>query len=90
MWNPTAALAAPGVWLVLTAADVADIQMPPAPNEEGNVPRRFPLVQDTVLMAGDPVAAVVAATTAEARDAAELVEVDYSSLRLYPTSTTLW
>ena len=80
--DPSAALTAPGVWLVMTASDVADIQMPPVPNPERNVPRRFPLVQGTVLMAGDAVAAVVAATAAEARDAAELVEVDYEQLEV--------
>ena len=78
--DSSAAVAAPGVWLVLTAADVGHIQMPPVPNEERNVPRRFPLVQGTVLMAGDAVAVVVAATAAEARDAAELVQVDYEQL----------
>ncbi len=74
------AAAAPGVWLVLTGTDVADIQMPPEPNPEKNIPRRFPLVQGRVLMAGDPVAAVVAETPALARDAADLVEVDYQPL----------
>jgi len=78
----TAAAAAPGVCLVLTGADVAHILMPPEPNEEKNVPRRFPLVQGTVLMAGDAVAAVVAATPAEAKDAADLVDVDYHQLEV--------
>lgn len=80
--DTSAAVAAAGVWRVLTGVDVAHIQMPPEPNPERNIPRRFPLVQGMVLMAGDPVAAVVAETPALARDAADLVEVDYDPLEV--------
>lgn len=69
-----------GVWAIITPEDVADIAMPPTPNPERNVPRRFPLVQGTALMPGDPVAAVVADSAAAARDAADLVFVDYEML----------
>lgn len=69
-----------GVWLVITPDDVSDVRMPPAPRPERNVPRRYPLVQGTALMPGDPVVAVVAETPTLARDAADLVFVDYEPL----------
>lgn len=74
------ARSAPGVWLVLTPDDVADVVMPPTPRPDRNVPRRYPLVQGRALMPGDPVVAVVAETAAQARDAADLVFVDYDPL----------
>jgi carbon-monoxide dehydrogenase large subunit len=70
----------PGVWAVITPEDVADVVMPPTPRPDRNVPRRFPLVQGRALMPGDPVAAVVAESAAVARDAADLVFVDYEPL----------
>ena len=70
----------PGVWAVITPEDVADVVMPPTPRPDRNVPRRFPLVQGKALMPGDPVAAVVADSAAIARDAADLVFVDYEPL----------
>jgi carbon-monoxide dehydrogenase large subunit len=69
-----------GVWAVIVPDDVADVTMPPAPRPERNVPRRYPLVQGRALMPGDPVVAVVADTPAVARDAADLVFVDYEPL----------
>ncbi|MGH8875601.1 MAG: xanthine dehydrogenase family protein molybdopterin-binding subunit, partial [Acidimicrobiia bacterium] len=71
---------APGAHLVLTPEDVADVAMPPPPDPKRNVPHRRPLVQGKALMPGDPVAAVVAETPALARDAADLVMVDYDPL----------
>ncbi|MGH8957620.1 MAG: xanthine dehydrogenase family protein molybdopterin-binding subunit [Acidimicrobiia bacterium] len=76
------AASAPGVWAIYTGADVADLNVPPAPNPKRNVPRRFALAQDRVLMPGDPVAAVVAESPAHAFDAMELIEVDYEPLDL--------
>jgi carbon-monoxide dehydrogenase large subunit len=73
---------APGVWLVLIGADVADLLMPPVPEHDRNVPRRYALVQGRALMPGDPVAAVIAETPGQAIDAAELVEVDYQPLEV--------
>jgi len=70
----------PGVWAVITPEDVADVVMPPTPRPDRNVPRRFPLVQGRALMPGDPIAAVVAETPAAARDAADLIFVDYEPL----------
>jgi aerobic carbon-monoxide dehydrogenase large subunit len=75
-----AASEVPGVRLILTPADVAATTMPPAPDPERNIPRRYPLVQGRALMPGDPVAAVVAETAASARDAADLVFVDFEPL----------
>jgi carbon-monoxide dehydrogenase large subunit len=43
-------------------------------------PNHFPLAQDKARHAGDAVAVVVAHTRAQAKDAAELVEVDYEPL----------
>jgi aerobic carbon-monoxide dehydrogenase large subunit len=83
------AKAAPGVLLVLTGADVAADKlgaftahlMP----EDFGAPkghRTFQpvLVSDKVRFAGDRVAFVVAETVTQARDAAELIEVDYEPL----------
>ena len=72
----------PGVWAVITPEDVVDVAMPPTPNPGKNVPRRFPLVQGRALMPGDPVAAVVADSAAVARDAADLVFIDYEPLEV--------
>ena len=74
------ALESKGVLLVITPDQVSEVEMPPTPDPERNIPRRFPLVQGTVLMPGDPVAAVVARTAADAKDAADLVFVDYDQL----------
>ncbi|HLF44355.1 MAG TPA: molybdopterin cofactor-binding domain-containing protein, partial [Acidimicrobiia bacterium] len=74
------ALEVKGVLLVITPDQVADVQMPPTPDPDRNIPRRYPLVQGTVLMPGDPVVAVVAESAAAARDGADLVFVDYDQL----------
>ena len=78
--DTSAAESAPGVWAVLTPGDVADLSMPPEPDPTRNIPRRYALVQGLALMPGDPVAAVVADSPEHARDAADLVEVDYEPL----------
>ena len=79
-----AAKHAPGVVAVLTGADVKDIQ--------GSLPNAWPIVAgqvapphpsiavDHVAFAGEIVAVVVARSAALARDAAELVDVDYEEL----------
>ncbi len=69
-----------GVRAIITPEDVSDVVMPPAPNPDRNIPRRFPLVQGRALMPGDPVVAVIADSAAAARDAADLVFVDYEPL----------
>ena len=73
---------APGVWGILTPEDVADLSMPPEPDPDRNIPRRYALVQGLALMPGDPVVAVVADSPARARDAADLVQVDYEPLAI--------
>src|SRR6185312_8203800 len=83
------AKAAPGVLCVLTAGDAATDKVggiPPffMPDSWGGPPG-FPttrpvLLADRVRCIGDRVAFVVAETEAEARDATELVEVDYELL----------
>ena len=70
----------PGIRAIITPDDVAGIRMPPEPDPGRNIPRRFPLVQGKALMPGDPVVAVVAETAAAARDAADLIFVDYDML----------
>ncbi len=79
-----AAKAAPNVVLVLTGKDVEA--------EQGGLPNAWPITPDQVTpnhpsiavdrvaFAGEIVAVVVARTAAEARDAAELVDVDYDEL----------
>jgi carbon-monoxide dehydrogenase large subunit len=84
-----AAKAAPGVLAVMTAADMeaaGDNAIPclvPMTNRDGSeapLPKHPILVRDKARYVGDNVAFVVAETKAQARDAAELVEVDYEPL----------
>ncbi|MBT5667210.1 MAG: xanthine dehydrogenase family protein molybdopterin-binding subunit, partial [Rhodospirillaceae bacterium] len=88
------AVAAPGVLAVLTGADQAAAGIQPIPpyeranphtGEAFAYPDQHPLAVDTVRYGGQPVALVVAQSREEARDAAELVSVDYISL---PAITT--
>ncbi len=83
------ATAAAGVIEVLTAADYeADGYgipecLPKRKLRDGSPmfePRNAPLVRDQVKMVGDYVALVVAETLNQAKDAAELIEVDYQPL----------
>jgi carbon-monoxide dehydrogenase large subunit len=75
---------AANVVTVLTGAEVADDQgtmitaWPITP--EQNTPNHPPMAVDEVSFAGEVVAVVIARSAAEARDAAELVEVDYEEL----------
>ncbi|MPV49642.1 molybdopterin-dependent oxidoreductase [Pseudactinotalea sp. HY160] len=82
----SAARDAPGVVRVFTGADLAD--------EQGSLPNAWPVTPDqlapphpavavdTVAFAGEIVAVVVARSRAQARDAQELVDVDYEELPL--------
>ena len=82
--DTTEAKAARNVVAVLTGADVAE--------EQGGLPNAWPITEDQkapvhpsiavdrVAFAGEIVAVVVARSAAEARDAAELVDVDYDEL----------
>ena len=78
------AKAAPNVVAVLTGADVADEQGTlitawPITDDQKSPPHP-PMAVDRVAFAGEVVAVVVARSAAEARDAAELVDVDYEEL----------
>lgn len=88
-----AARAAPGVLAIFTHDDwVADDlgvlpslapMLLPLKRPDGSPiyePYRPPLAADAVRFVGDPVAFVVAETVAQARDAAELIDVDYEDL----------
>jgi carbon-monoxide dehydrogenase large subunit len=87
--NVEAAKAAPGVLAAYTGHDVkADgLGMPkanmPRKRPDGKpmyAPQRPPLVTDRVRYVGDPVVMVIAGTLAQAKDAAELVEIEYEAL----------
>jgi carbon-monoxide dehydrogenase large subunit len=84
-----AARRAPGVLAVYTGADYAadGLAMPkaamPRKKADGSpmfAPQRPALVIDRVRYVGDPVAMVIAGTLEQAKDAAELVMVDYEPL----------
>ncbi len=78
------AQASPGVVDVLTGADVAESQgaLPTAwPITEDQKAQDHPSIAvDRVAFAGEVVAVVIARSPAQARDAAELVDVDYEEL----------
>jgi carbon-monoxide dehydrogenase large subunit len=88
--DTSAAWTAPGVLLVLTGEDAATdgighfpvmMEVPPKPGTPPLVaPPRMILQTEAVRFVGDPVALVVAATRAQAQDAAELIEVEYEIL----------
>ncbi len=94
--DTAAARQAPGVIAVLTGADYRADGLAPIAHNPGLarppdlVPRvcdvapiatpHWPLPQDRVRFVGEPVALVVAETIAQAKDAAELVAVDYEPL----------
>ena len=84
-----AAVAAPGVRAIYTGQDYgADgLAMPkaamPRKKADGSpmfAPQRPALVVDRARYVGDPIAMVIAETLTQAKDAAELVEVDYDPL----------
>ncbi|MGE0714244.1 MAG: xanthine dehydrogenase family protein molybdopterin-binding subunit [Alphaproteobacteria bacterium] len=100
-----AARAADGVLGVFTEADLAADGLQPMPCTVQipmvtplAVPPRRALARDRVGHVGDPVALVVATSREAARDAAELVQVDYEPLpvvvdsrdALAPGAPTLW
>ncbi len=83
------AAAAPGVVAVFTGADMAKDAVGSIPcgwlvhSKDGSPmkePPHPPLVVDRVRHVGDQVAVVMAETYAEAKDAAELIEVEYEEL----------
>src|SRR5881398_218676 len=81
----TPALAHRGVIAAFSGEELADewlMSLPCAwlPTEDTNQPNHRPLAVDKARYVGDGVAVVVAETRAEARDAAELVQVEYDPL----------
>lgn len=90
----SAARSAPGVRLVLTAADVQSEIVRPIPSFSRTPPfdirgpdgatapeaEQFPLARERVRYAGEPVVFVVAESAGQARDAAEQVRIDYEPL----------
>ena len=92
--DTAAALASPGVLAVYTGADISGADglgdIPsfaasalPLKRPDGGPmfhPQRQALVRDKVAFVGDYVAFVVAETRNQARDAAELIEIDYETL----------
>ena len=107
--DTSAAAAAPGVLAVYTGADVTALggtpcfapKLVPLTRPDGSPlyePKRPMLAEDKVAFAGDYVAFVVAETRAQAKDAAELIEVDYEDLppvveisdALTPDGPVLW
>ncbi len=88
-FDAAAALAAPGVLAVLTGADLAADGIGGIPclsaltNRDGSpsvMPPHPAIARDRARHVGDTVAMVVAETAAAARDAAELIAVDYEPL----------
>jgi carbon-monoxide dehydrogenase large subunit len=89
-----AARSAPGVRLVLAAADLAGEIARPIPSFSRTPPfdirgpdgamapeaEQFPLARERARYAGQPVAFVVAESDSQARDAAERVRIDYEPL----------
>ncbi len=80
---------APGVHLVLTAGDLAGagvtegMAINTVTNRDGSksaAPRRPILAEGRVRFVGEPVAMIVADTLQEARDAAEMIELDHDDL----------
>ena len=93
--NTAAASAAPGVIAVFTGEDVAAAQIGGLPcgwqihNKDGSPMAEPPhpiLAIGKVRYVGDAVAVVVAETKQQARDAAELLDIDYEDLPAVPTS----
>ena len=96
--DTSAALAAPGVVAVLTAADMTDLPAPPppeplpddapppeGPNPMGGVWQEPLLAVDRVRFVGEPVAIVLTDSTYAGEDVAELVSVDYEPLPAVPS-----
>ena len=87
--DTSAAESAPGVVAVYTGKDLEDDGVGSLPcgwvvtdrhGEPHKAPPHFPLARDKVRYVGDHVAVVIANSYAQAKDAAELIEVDYQEL----------
>ncbi|MDP9969198.1 carbon-monoxide dehydrogenase large subunit [Variovorax paradoxus] len=87
--DTAAAAAMPGVLRVITGAELAEAGVKPMPGAVGfkradgsdcASPPRLALAHGTARFVGEAVAAVVAETVQQARDAAEAVGIDYEAL----------
>ena len=87
--DTSAALAMPGVLAVITGADLVAAGVRPLPvsagfprpdGSPGASPPRHPLAHEVARFAGEAVAAIVAETRDQARDARDAVFVDYEDL----------
>jgi len=97
--DTAAASNAPGVVAIFTGADMAADSVGSLPcgwtvtdrhGQPHKAPPHFPLVRDKVRYVGDHVAVVIAETRAQAKDAAELIEVAYDALpAIVETAKTL-
>ena len=88
--DATSAKGMPGVRGVFTGADLQAAGVKPmarpmnfkrADGSPLSSTTRYPLATDRVLFVGEPVAAVVADTEMQARDAAEAIQIDFEALR---------
>ncbi|CAN5756459.1 molybdopterin-dependent oxidoreductase [soil metagenome] len=84
--DTAAASEAPGVVAVYTGSDLADLWEAPMPcawpvTEDMKNPAHYPIAQSKACYVGDAVACVLATSEAAARDAVELVDVDYDPLQ---------
>ncbi len=87
--DTAAALALPGVLQIVTGADLANAGVKPlagvmglkrADGTDCATPPRRALAHERVRFVGEPVAAVVAQTLAQARNATEAIAIDYDEL----------
>ena len=82
--DAAAARAAPGVLAVVTAVDLTTVCKPwhtkLAPLPAHLAPPQYPLASKEVCWQGEAVVAVVAETRAQAEDAVELIEIDWTEL----------
>lgn len=87
--DTAATLAAPGVLTVLTGADMVADNIGSLPcgwlihSRDGTPmkePKHLPIAADKVRHVGDQVAVVIAETLQQAKDAAELLDIDYEEL----------
>ncbi len=95
--DTTAAAAAPGVLAIFTGADLQESKIGGLPcgwliHSKDGTPMKEPahpvLAHGKARYVGDPVAIVIAETTLQARDAAELIEVDYTPLAAVADTAT--
>ena len=103
--DTVAAKSAPGVVAVLTQADLEAagarpmVTMTPVRSRDGSFPKGVAknfLAKEQVTFVGEAVVMVLAETLAQARDAAEMVEIDYEpldavgTLEAAPTGSQIW